>query len=163
MRNVVDQHVVLLHAPDGPLALHLNAFAKNQKAQGYTRYSIHRQILLAAGFSDWLVQKELTLRHVRSGHLRQYLRHRAQRVRCHNFDIACLKRLFEFLHKKELIAAEKISVRRLSPAEHIVQAYAQYLQEAQALARATIINCTRVNRRLWRRDSKRLCRSGVQI
>ncbi len=47
MRYVVDQHVVLAHAPDGPIALHLTAFAKHQKAQGYTRYSIHRQVLLA--------------------------------------------------------------------------------------------------------------------
>lgn len=140
MRYVVDQHVVLLHALDGPIALHLTAFAKNQKAQGYTRYSIHRQVLLAAGFSNWLRQKELTLRHVRSGHLRQYLRHRAKRVRCHNFDIACLKRLFDFLRSQGLIAPEKMSARRLSPAEHIVQAYAQYLQEARALARASIIN-----------------------
>ncbi len=140
MRYVVDQHVVLLHAPDGPLALHLDAFAKNQKAQGYTRYSIHRQVLLAAGFSDWLMQKELTLRHVRSGHLRQYLRHRAQHVRCHNFDIACLKRLFDFLRSQRLIASEKISARRLTPAENVVQAYAQFLQEARALAKATIIS-----------------------
>ena len=24
-----------------------------------------------------------------------------------------------------------------------------------------LVNCSRVNRRLWRRDSKRLCRSGI--
>jgi len=140
MRYVVDQNVVLSHAPDGPLATHVHAFAKFQKAQGYTLYSIHRQVLLAAGFSHWLMQKGLSLRHVRSDHLREYLNHRAQRVRCHNFDVACLKRLFDFLHSQGLIASEKISARRLTPTEHIVQAYAQYLQEARALARATIIN-----------------------
>lgn len=140
MRYIVDHHVVLSHTPDGPFATHIQAFARFQKAQGYTLYSIHRQVLLAAGFSHWLMQKRITLRHVRSDHLRQYLSHRARGVRCHNFDFACLKRLFDFLRGQGLIASEKISACRLTPAEHIVQAYAQYLQEARALARATIIN-----------------------
>jgi integrase/recombinase XerD len=140
MRYVVDQHVVLSRAPDGPLALHIIAFAKNQKGQGYTRYSIHRQVLLAASFSHWLMQKGIALRHVKSDHLGQYLRHRAQRVRCHNFDIACLKRLLDFLRGEGLIASEKILARRLTPAERIVQAYAEYLREARGLAKTSIIN-----------------------
>ncbi len=140
MRYVVDQHVVLSHAPDGPLAAYIHAFAKFQKAQGYTVFSVHRQVLLAAGFSHWLLQKGLTLRRIRSNHLRQYLSHRAQYVGSHNFDIACLKRLFDFLRSRELIASEKISVRRLPPAEQIVQAYALYLREARALARVTILS-----------------------
>ena len=39
-----------------------------------------------------------------------------------------------------MIPAEKISARRLTPAERCAQAYAQYLREARALARATIVN-----------------------
>ena len=38
------------------------------------------------------------------------------------------------------MAAEKISARRLTPAERCTQAYAQYLCDARALARATVVN-----------------------
>ena len=39
-----------------------------------------------------------------------------------------------------MIPAEKVSARRLTPAERCAQAYEQYLREARALAKATIIN-----------------------
>lgn len=140
MRYVVDQHIVLSHAPDGPLATHIGAFARFQKAQGYAQYSIHRGVLLSADFSHWLMQRGIALRHVRSNHLQQYLRHRARRVRCHNFDNASLKRLFDYLRGEGLIAPEKISAQRLTPAERTVEAYSRYLHETRGLARATIIS-----------------------
>jgi len=39
-----------------------------------------------------------------------------------------------------VIAAEKVSARRLTPAERCAHAYAQHLHEARDLARATIVN-----------------------
>ena len=140
MRYVVDQHIILSHAPDGPLATHIDAFARFQKAQGYAQYSIYRGVLLSADFSHWLMQKGIARRHVRSNHLQQYLRHRARRVRCHNFDNASLKRLFDYLRGEGVIAAEKISAPQLTPAERCAQTYWQYLAEARALTTATMAN-----------------------
>jgi len=68
------------------------------------------------------------------------LRHRARRVRCHNFDSASLKRLFDYLRGEGVIAAEKISAPQLTPAERCAQTYSQYLDEARALTRATMLN-----------------------
>ncbi len=48
----------------------------------------------------------------------------------------------EFLRREGVIPAEAISARRLTQAEHYAQAYEQYLRDARALARATIINYT---------------------
>ena len=46
----------------------------------------------------------------------------------------------EFLRREGVIAAEKISARRLTPVERCVQAYAQHLRDARALASATVVN-----------------------
>ena len=58
MKCVIDSHVVLSQAPQGPLAVHIEPFAKSLREQGYARYSIHRHVLLAACFSRWLANKE---------------------------------------------------------------------------------------------------------
>ena len=79
MKYVLNDDVVLSRAPEGPLAAHLGAFAQAVSAQGYALTSIHRRVLLAACFSQWLQRKGVVLRHITSDHPRQYLRHRAGR------------------------------------------------------------------------------------
>jgi site-specific recombinase XerD len=140
MKCTINNQVVLSRAPGGPLAAHLGLFTQSRSAQGYARGSIHRQVLLAAGFSRWLKQQGVSLRHVSSDHLSRYLRNRARRVRPCLGDAAALRHLLEFLRSEDVIAAEKIAARRLTPVERCAHAYAQYLRDARALARATIIN-----------------------
>jgi integrase/recombinase XerD len=140
MKCVINQQLVLSRAPDGPLAAYIGAFAKSRSAQGYAPFSIHRQVLLAACFSHWLKQNGVALRYIGSDHSLRYLRYRARRVQPYPGDAAALRYLIEFLRDKGLIAAEKISVHPLTPAEHCAQAYAQYLCKVRALARATIVN-----------------------
>ena len=139
MKCVVNDQVVLSREPEGPLAAHIGAFAKSRSAQGYAPDSIHRQVLLAACFSRWLKQKGVRLRYVSSDHPSRYLRYRARRVRSYPGDAAALRHLIEFLRREGVIAGEKISTCRLTPAERCAQAYAQHLCEARALARATIV------------------------
>lgn len=140
MKCVINDQVVLSRAPDGPLAAHLGAFAESRTALGYARRSIQQQVRLAAGFSHWLKHQEVALSRVGSEHASRYLRYRARRVRPGLGDAAALRRLLEVLRREGVIAAEKIAARRLTPAERCAQAYAQYLREARALARATIVN-----------------------
>ena len=139
MKCVINDQVVLSREPEGPLAAHIGAFAKSRSAQGYAPDSIHRQVLLAACFSRWLKQKGVRLRYVSSDHPSRYLRYRARRVRSYPGDAAALRHLIEFLRREGVIAGEKISTCRLTPAERCAQAYAQHLCEARALARATIV------------------------
>lgn len=81
MKCVINHEVVLSRAPDGPVAAHIGAFARSQSTQGYTRSSIHRQVLLAAGFSQWLKQQGVALLHIDCDHTSLYLRDRARQVR----------------------------------------------------------------------------------
>src|SRR6202008_92959 len=140
MKCTINNQVVLSRTPDGPLAAHLSLFTQSRSVQGYAPGSIHRQVLLAADFSHWLKQQGVPLRHVGSDHLSRYLRDRTRRARPCLGDTAALRYLLAFLRGEGVIAPEKIAARRLTPAEHCAHAYAEYLRDARALARATIIN-----------------------
>lgn len=140
MKCIINNQVVLSRALEGPLAAHIGPFAQSQSAQGYARSSIHRQVLLAARLSHWLQQQGVALRHVSSGHLSRYLQGRTRRARSRQGDAAALRYLLDFLCREGVIAAEKIAARRPTAAEGYAHEYAEYLRDARALARTTIIN-----------------------
>ena len=141
MKCIIDGQVVLLRAPEGPLAAHIGPFAGSLSEQGYALDSIHRQVLLAACFSQWLKHQGVALRSITSDHPPRYLRYRARRVRAHLRAMRPrLATCSTFCAVRASIPAEKISARRLTPVERCTQAYEHYLREVRGLARATIVN-----------------------
>jgi integrase/recombinase XerD len=140
MKCIIDNQIVLARALEGPLAAHIGPFARSLSEQGYSRSSIHRQVLLATGFSRWLKQRGVVLQSINSDHPRWYLRCRARLARPGLGDAAALRHLLNFLRCDGVIPAEKMSARPLTPAERCAQAYEQHLREARGLARATIVN-----------------------
>ena len=140
MKCVINNQVVLSRPPQGPLAGYIGSFAESLSKQGYSLDSIHRQVLLAACFSRWLRQKGVGVRSICADHPARYLRYRARHVRPCSGDAAALRQLTDFLRREDVIPAEKRSARRLSSAERYARAYEQYLRDARALARATIVN-----------------------
>jgi len=140
MKCIIDNQVVLSREPEGPLAAHINSFAKSVREQGYATNSIHRQVLLAACFSRWLKQRRVRLRGITSEHAVRYLQYRGKHVRPHPGDAAALRHLIDFLRRDGVIPTEEIAAPRLTPAEQCAQAYEQYLRETRALANATVIN-----------------------
>jgi len=139
MKCIIDNQVVLSRAPEGPLAAHVNSFASSAREQGYARISIRRKVLIAECFSRWLEQQRVRLGGITSGHAARYLQYRGQHVRPHSGDAATLRQLIEFLCRDGVIAAERITPPRLTPAEQCAQGYEQYLRETRALANATVI------------------------
>jgi site-specific recombinase XerD len=137
---IVDGQVVLLRAPDGPLAPYIKRFAASLREQGYAADSIHRQVLIAVGFSQWLKRQEIVLPGITSEHPARYLRYRGRRVRPVQGDAAALDHLLALLRGYGAIPRQKISVRRLTPVERCTEAFEFYLQEVRGLAKATIIN-----------------------
>jgi site-specific recombinase XerD len=140
VKCTIDGQVVLLRAPEGPLAAYIKAFAGSLRKQGYALDTIHRQVLLTACFSRWLKQQGVALRSIVAEHLPRYLRYRARRVRLSRGDAAALCHLLAFLRMEGAIPAEKIAAPPLNPAERCTQAYELYLREVRGLARATIVN-----------------------
>jgi integrase/recombinase XerD len=140
MKCIVTKQVVLSGPPEGPLAPHLAAFARAVGDQGYSLEPLRRQVRIAACFSRWLKQGGIELRGICSDHAAAYLRYRARHRRPGRGDAAALRHLIDFLRREGVIPTEKISVQRLTPIEHCVQAYEQCLSEVRALARGTIVN-----------------------
>lgn len=140
MKYIVDNQVVLLRAPEGPLAEYIKPFAKSVREEGYAPTSIHRKVLLAACFGRWLKQQKVRLRGINSEHAARYLQYRGQRVRLRSGDAASVRHFIEFLRRENVIPAERITPPRLTQAQQCAQAYEQYLRETRALAQATIIN-----------------------
>ena len=140
MNYVVNNHLVLSRAPEGPVAAYLGPFSESLSQQGYSQRYIHRQVMLAACFSRWLKQTEVVPDRITSAHSVRYLKSRYRRRRPNQGDRAALGHFIEFLRRERAIPAETLPTRQLTPAERCVQAYKQYLREERVLAEATIVN-----------------------
>ena len=143
MKFIINDQVVLLCAPEGPLAPHIVSFLEWAIGQGYAPCSLRRRIRISVGFSRWLAEKSVRLHSVSSRHFDQYLRYRAQRQRICEGEATALKQLLDFLRDRDVIPVEKIRQRRLSPVEQHVHAFERYLREERVLATATIVNYVR--------------------
>jgi integrase/recombinase XerD len=140
VRYIINDQVVLLRAPEGPLAPYIASFSKCASEQGYALSSLRQRIRIAVGFSRWLAKKSIRLRSVSSRHSAQYLRYRARRQRICEGDATALGQLLDFLRDHGVIPVEKIRRRRQSPVERCAQAFELYLREERVLAKATIVN-----------------------
>ena len=68
MKYVIYDHLVLSRVPEGPLAPYLGPLAESLSQQGYTQRYIHRQVMLAACFSRWLMHTEVLPHRITSEH-----------------------------------------------------------------------------------------------
>lgn len=140
MKFSIDGQVVLLRAPEGPLAAYIKRFAGSLSEQGYALDSIHRQVFVGACFSQWLKHQRVPLGSITSEHPPRYLRYRARRARPSQGDAAALSHLLTFLRGEGAIPAEKVLAHRFTPVERCTEAYELYLREVRGLAKATIVN-----------------------
>ncbi|MCA4963660.1 site-specific integrase [Pseudomonas sp. Y24-6] len=140
MSAVISSQVVLSRTPEGPLAAYIGSFANALNTLGYAVSSVHRQVRIAACFSRWLGQERVALQSVTADHPVRYLQCRAQHLRSCPGDLAALRHFIDFLRREGVVPAEKIAVQQLTPIDRCAEAYEQYLREARALARATIVN-----------------------
>jgi len=101
------------------------------------RQYVHRRVLLAAGFSQWLGRKGINVEQVSGKHPAQYLRHRASKKCVVSSDRPSLKQFMEFLRREGIIATEKADFPH-APVEQCVQEFRTYLQDQRALAPGTV-------------------------
>lgn len=140
MKFVISNQVVLSRVPEGPITPYLEGFANSLIATGYTAWWIHRQVLLGAGFSQWLGRKAVALQDMTSDHLTRYLQHRARRLRPRRDDHGVLTHLLGFLRREGMVPEETTAVPTPCSVDHFVHAYEVYLREQRALTTATVVN-----------------------
>ena len=73
MKGVINDQIVLLRAPKGPLVVYLDRFASATSKKVYAIRSVHRQVFLAVDFSRWLKQEGIKLRGMSNDCPKQYL------------------------------------------------------------------------------------------
>jgi site-specific recombinase XerD len=101
---------------------------------------VKKQTRIVAFFSRWLKQNRVQLHDVSTEHAIRFLRYRAQKRRPYLGDPAALRRVIDFLRRQNVIPAQNTAPQPMTPIEHCVQTFEQYLREERGLARATIIN-----------------------
>jgi integrase/recombinase XerD len=140
MRYRLDAQIVLSGVPEGPLAKHLRAYATSLRLQGYEAHYLHRHVMLAARFSQWLERRRLTAWRVDSRHVSRYLRCRYHQRRASSRDVPSMRHLMAYLRDRRVIPPEKTAALPIVPADGCARGYEQYLRQDRALCRATIIN-----------------------
>ena len=130
----------LLHAPDGPLAGHLDMFASDLLKQGFGTRSIHTQIRTVAKFSLWLKIGAIQVNMLSEGHVDRFLQRlkNGKSTRIGNFS--CLRRLLAFLRRTGVVAhVPTAPCAKASPVQEVVAAFGEHLRGVQALSRATCV------------------------
>lgn len=130
----------LLRAPEGPLAPHIDAFARHLGEQGFRRRSTAPQIRLVAKFSHWLKANAVGLCKLSDEHVDRFLRRLKRRHSTRSGDHLCLLRLMTFLREAGLVDHQvSAPCVAASAIQIVVVAFGRHLREAQALSRATCI------------------------
>src|SRR6516225_8041481 len=128
----------LLHAPEGPLARHLDAIARDLSDQGFKRRTIAPQIRLVAKFSLWLKRGAVDLAALSDAHVESFLRRGKRRRSTSSGERACLIRLMAFLRRTGVVDPQPAApCVEASPVQAVVIAFGEHLRDAQALSRAT--------------------------
>jgi len=128
----------LLNTPSGPLACHLDAFARDLSEQGFERPSRAPQIRLVANFSRWLKANSVGLNALSDEHVEQFLQRAKRRRSIRTGHRAWLLRLMVFLRRTGVVDPRPAGPRgEASQIQQVLDAFGEHLLETQALSHAT--------------------------
>ena len=121
---------------EGPFGDHIHLFVEELQRGGYSLVTGHRYLSLARDFGFWLTSSGSGLADVREALVTQYLaerwRHRPRRVG----DAPALALLLSVLRDANVIAPRQLPSR--DPREHLLEAYALYMDRKRGLAPSSI-------------------------
>ena len=128
----------LLHAPSGPLAAHIDPFAKHLNEQGYNRVYIGHQLRYVARFSRWLQANHIHTDDVAEEHARQFVVRYARRSAIQAGFQATIFRFVTYLRQHGAIHDPPVVVET-TEVRRITTAYSRYLRDDQGLSTATCV------------------------
>jgi len=136
----VNDRLVLMRPPEGPLAAFIRPFSDWVVAQGYRLDSLQQRVRIASDFSRWLGRRALQAPDIRIQHSDHYLRYRRRRRKVVPGDVVALGQFRDYLCKLGAIAPERIDSGSVTAARRCVREFEHYLREERLLAAPTIIN-----------------------
>ena len=123
----------LAREPEGPLADHLDTFARRLHEQGFKRRVIGVHVRTAARFSRWLQAEHVAAADLTDEHARCFLEKLEYRERVRLGVAATLRRLIEVLHRLG-VCCSPTAISEPTPIERIVAAFANHLGKDQGLS-----------------------------
>ncbi len=160
MRYIINERLFMRRPPEGPLAAQVRPFGEWAFEQGYSKGRVHRRVVLAAGFSQWLGRRGILTGKVREAHAAQYLRHRSGQKQIERGDNPSLKQFLEFLRRGGVVVAERENSGRITPVGQCVREFETYLQDQRALVPVTVYQYARCIRLFL---TKRFGRRAVKL
>jgi site-specific recombinase XerD len=124
--------------PEGPLADHLDTFARRFREQGFGRHVIGQQLRTAAKFSRWLQVEQVTAEALTDEHARRFLEE-LKRREIREGAAATLRRLIDVLRRLGVCGTPTTTISEPTPIEQIVAAYASHLRKDQGLSVKTLV------------------------
>lgn len=138
MERFEDKLLSLLKTPTGPLACHLDAFARELSELGFRRPSRAPQIRLVANFSRWLKANGVGLDGLSDEHVERFLRRAKRRRASRAGHQTWLHRLIAFLRRLGVVEPQPTAPQgEASQIQRVVGAFGEHLLDAQALSPAT--------------------------
>ena len=138
MEQFEDKLWSLLKAPTGPLACHLDAFARELSEQGFQRPSMAPQIRVVASFSQWLKANGVGLEALCDEHVERFLRRTKRRRSSRAGHQTWLHRLMVFLRRSGVVDPQPTAPQgEASQIQRVVGAFDEHLLDVQALSPAT--------------------------
>jgi integrase/recombinase XerD len=138
MEHFEDKLWSLLKTPTGPLACHLDAFARELSEQGFQRPSRAPQIRLVASFSRWLKANGVGLDALSDAQVERFLRRTKRRRSSRAGHQTWLHRLMVFLRRSGAIDPQPTAPQdEASQIQRVVGAFGEHLLGVQALSPAT--------------------------
>lgn len=122
---------------EGPLGFCMQEFTQHLVDGGYCRWSCRRQLQLASEFSKWLHQRDVAIRNLTPAHADRFLRHRARSKKPRRGDSAVLRRVYDLLRQKGVIA-HLPEAPEPTPVERVVNEFSSYLQQERRLAQSSV-------------------------
>jgi site-specific recombinase XerD len=128
----------------GPIAPHIDCFAKFLADEGYSRLTVKSKCLLMADLSRWLKRRRLALAQLDEGKLKQFYSHHRHSIR--RGDVSTGQQLLKLLRGLGVIPAlpQKIDQTALG---RLTQDYERFLSSQRGLAPATLISYLPIVRR----------------
>ena len=123
----------------GPLAKHIDAFARVLLERGYARQTARCKIRLAADLGAWLQRHHLRIEDLDEEKVCAFVRYRSRHVCICRNDPPTLRHLLEHLRETNVIPcpAPKVSNDAI---DRVLSDYGQYLARERGLSQATLDN-----------------------
>lgn len=127
---------VVRHLNEGPFGEHSDLLVEELRQGLYSLVTSHRYLALAHDFGFWLTASGFGLADVREALVTQYLTERWRQRPRRAGDAAALAMLLSVLRAAKVIAPRQLPAR--NPREHLVEAYALYMDRKRGLAPSSI-------------------------